>query len=97
MKKGISEKRNRKAEQQKKDERGQRNEKFKGVGNVKLIKGRNLPKGEGRDEWEDIGASEKSRILQKKKKVWEALSESQRIRRKEKEQEGEFQKEAQGI
>ena len=40
----ISEKRIRKAKQQKMDERGQRIEKFKGVGKVKLIKGRNLPK-----------------------------------------------------
>ena len=97
MKKETPEKKNRQAKQQKKDERGQRNEKSKGVGKVKLIKGRNLPKREGRDEWESFGASEKSRTLQKKRKVWKTLSESQRIRRKEKEQKGEFQKETQGI
>ena len=56
--------------------RCQRNEKSKGVGKVKLIKGRNLPKREGRDEWESFGASEKSRTLQMKKKVWKTLSES---------------------
>ena len=55
MKKETPEKKNRQAKQQKKDERGQRNEKSKGVGKVKLIKGSNLPEREGRDEWESFG------------------------------------------
>ena len=42
----ISEKGNRQAKQQKKDEIGQRNEKSQSVGKVRLIKGRNLPEEE---------------------------------------------------
>ena len=38
MKKEISEKINRQAKQWKKDERGQRNEKFKGVGKIQAHK-----------------------------------------------------------
>ena len=79
MKKEISEKRNRKAKQQKRNERDQRIEKFKGVGKIKLIKGRNLPTREGRDEWENFGASEKSRILQKKRKVWKTPTKAREL------------------
>ena len=59
------------------------------MGKFKLIKGRNVRKRERGDWWESFGASEKSRTLQKKRKVWKTPSESQRIRRKEKEQTGE--------
>ena len=67
---GVTEKGNREAKQQKKDERGQRIEKFKGVGKVKLIKGRNLPKEEGRDEKGSLEVSEWSGMLQKKGRIW---------------------------
>ena len=37
---------------------------------VKLIRKRDLPKRESRDEWESLGASEKSGTLQKRRRVW---------------------------
>ena len=48
----------------------QKNERIKSVGNVKLIKGRNLPKREGRDKWGSLEASEMSGMLQKKRRIW---------------------------
>ena len=49
----------------------QKNERIKSVGKDKLIKGRNLPKREGRDKWGgSLEASEKSGILQKKRRIW---------------------------
>ena len=48
----------------------QKNERIKSVGKAKLIKGRNLPKREGRDKWGSLGASEKSGMLQKKRRIW---------------------------
>ena len=66
----ISEKGNRQAKQQKKDEIGQRNEKSQSVGKVRLIKGRNLPEEERRIEYGSFEASEKSGMLQKKGRIW---------------------------
>ena len=48
----------------------QKNERIKSVGKAKLIKGRNLPKREGRDKWGSLGASEESGMLQKKRRIW---------------------------
>ena len=68
--KRISEKGNRQAKQQKKDEKGQRNEKSQSIGKIRLIKGRNLPKEEGGLEHGSFEASEKSGMLQKKGRIW---------------------------
>ena len=84
--KRISEKGNRQAQQRKKDERGQRNEKSQSVGKVKLIKGRDLPKEEGGLECGNFEASEKSGMLQKKGRIWK--NTHKRSRNQEKEEEG---------
>ena len=68
--KRISEKGNRQAKQQKKDERGQSKRKIQSVGKVWLIKRRNLPKEEGGLKWGSFEASEKSGMLQKKGRIW---------------------------
>ena len=49
---------------------GQKNDRIKSVGKVRLIKGRNLPKREGRDKWGSLEASGKSGMLQKKRRIW---------------------------
>ena len=66
----ISEKGNRQAKQQKKDERGQRNEKSQSVGKARFIKRRNLSKEKGGLECGSFEASEKSGMLQKKGRIW---------------------------
>ena len=48
----------------------QKNERIKSMGKVKLITGRKLPKREGRDKWGSLEASEKSGMLQKKRRIW---------------------------
>ena len=48
----------------------QKNERIKSVGKVKLITGRNLPLREGRDKWGSLEVSEKSGMLQKKRRIW---------------------------
>ena len=45
----------------------QKNERIKSVGKVKLIKGRNLPKREGRDKWGSLEASKKSQECWRKR------------------------------
>ena len=82
MKKETSEKGNRQAKQQKKDERGQRNEKSKGVGNVRLIKGRNLPEEEGGMECGSFEALGKSGMLQKEGRIWNLPIKGQETRRR---------------
>ena len=47
----------------------QKNERIKSVGKVKLITGRYLPKREGRDRWGNLEASEKSGMLEKKRRI----------------------------
>ena len=84
--KRISEIENRQAKQQKKDERGQRNEKSQSVGKVRLIKGRNLPEEEERIEYGSFEASEKSGMLQKKGRIWN--NTHKRSGKQEKEEEG---------
>ena len=88
--KRISEKGNRQAKQQKKDERGQRNEKSQSVGKIRLIKGRNLPEEEGRIECGSFEASEKSGMLQKKGRIWK--NTHKRSGNQEKEEEGSPEK-----
>ena len=68
--KRISEKGNRQAKQQKKDERGQRNEKSQSVGKARFIKRRNLSKEKGGLECGSFEASEKSGMLQKIGRIW---------------------------
>ena len=64
----------------------QKNERFKSVGKVRFIKGRNLPKRECRDKWGSLGASEKSGMLQKKRRIWK--NTLRRSENQEKEEEG---------
>ena len=55
------------------------------MGKVRLIKGRNMPKEEGRIECGSFEASEKSGMLQKKGRIWKNThkrSGNQRKRRK---------------
>ena len=84
----------------------QKNERIKRVGKFKHKKGRNLPKGEGRDKWGSLGASEESGMLQKNRRIWkntlrgsenqvkgeEGSPEKVGMKKEEEEWQGEFQR-----